>query len=54
MDHATQQKDAEDPDPRPPSAAERFMRAVVRAFVLGAATAAGSSCVTLLIQIQFR
>ncbi|MFI6808903.1 hypothetical protein ACIBO6_28475 [Streptomyces luteogriseus] len=51
MNHATQQQDGdEDPDPRPPSAAERFMRALARNFVLGAATAAGASCVTLLIQ----
>ncbi|MFC1232245.1 hypothetical protein [Streptomyces sp. Sce081] len=50
MNHATQQQDDEDPNPRPPSAAERFVRAVVRNFVLGAATAAGASCVTLLIQ----
>jgi hypothetical protein len=52
MNHATEQNDDEDPDPRPPARERigRFTRRVVTAFVVGAATAAGSSSITFLIQ----
>ncbi|CAL9674093.1 hypothetical protein SUDANB15_07630 (plasmid) [Streptomyces sp. enrichment culture] len=51
MNHATEQHDDEDPDP-PRERIGRFTRTVVMAFVVGVATAAGSSSVTLLIQAR--
>jgi hypothetical protein len=52
MNHATQQAGDEDPDPRPPSSGERFVRFLVRNIVLGAATTAGSSFATFLIHAR--